>query len=70
MVDSVVPGLPTTVFLIIALWDFSKNSERFRRWLWKHLRIGPPLRACDEHRVIPTKAKALAVASMTISLSW
>ena len=67
VVGVVVPGLPTTVFLIIALWAFSETSERFRTWLWNHHRFGPPLRAWHEHRVIPPKAKVLAVASMTIS---
>ena len=67
MVGVVVPGMPTTVFLIIALWAFSKSSERFRSWLWNHRRFGPPLRAWHHHRVIPPKAKALAVASMTLS---
>ena len=40
VVGVVVPGLPTTVFLIIALWAFSKSSERFRTWLWNHHRFG------------------------------
>ena len=33
----VVPGMPTTVFLLIALWAFSKSSERFRTWLYEHV---------------------------------
>ena len=41
----VVPGMPTTVFLLIALWAFSKSSERFRTWLYEHRRLGPPIRA-------------------------
>ena len=67
MIGVVVPGLPTTVFLIVALWAFTRSSERFRTWLWDHPRFGPPLRAWHQHRVIPPKGKALAVASMTMS---
>jgi uncharacterized protein len=65
-----VPGLPTTVFLIIALWAFSKSSERFQKWLWHHHRFGPSLQAWHNHRVIPLKAKILAVATMTLSLLY
>jgi len=28
-----VPGLPTTVFILIAMWAFSKSSKRLHRWL-------------------------------------
>lgn len=28
-----LPGLPTTVFILIALWAFSNSSERLYRWL-------------------------------------
>ena len=65
-----VPGLPTTVFLIIALWAFSKSSERFQRWIWSHPRFGPPLRAWHMHRVIPLRAKILAVVTMSASLAF
>jgi uncharacterized membrane protein YbaN (DUF454 family) len=65
-----VPGLPTTIFLIIALWAFSKSSERFQRWMWNHPRFGPPLRAWHLHRVIPLRAKILAVAMMASSLAF
>ncbi|HCH34830.1 MAG: hypothetical protein UY35_C0005G0105 [Candidatus Saccharibacteria bacterium GW2011_GWC2_48_9] len=27
-----LPGLPTTVFVLIALWAFSKSSKRLYRW--------------------------------------
>jgi uncharacterized membrane protein YbaN (DUF454 family) len=63
-----VPGMPTTVFLIVALWAFSRSSERFRRWLYEHPRLGPPLKAWHAHRVIPLRAKLLAVAVMATSL--
>lgn len=30
-----VPGLPTTVFILIALWAFSQSSARLHAWLTK-----------------------------------
>lgn len=30
-----LPGLPTTVFIIIALWAFSRSSAKLHRWLLK-----------------------------------
>ncbi len=65
----VVPGMPTTVFLLIALWAFSKSSERFRNWLYTHPRLGPPIRDWHEHRVIPVRAKVLAVTMMASSVA-
>ncbi len=64
-----VPGMPTTVFLLIALWAFSKSSERFRTWLYEHRRLGPPIRAWHEDGVIPARAKAAALAMMILSLA-
>ena len=56
-----VPGLPTTIFLIIALWAFTKSSKRLRNWLLNHKRFGPILRNWQEHRVVPIRAKILMV---------
>ncbi len=65
-----VPGLPTTVFLIAAFWAFSKSSDRFHKWLWNHPRFGEPLRNWHEHRVIPVKAKVMAVFMMSTSFAY
>lgn len=70
MVGIVVPGLPTTVFLLMALWAFSKSSARFHQWLYTHPRLGPPLRDWNEHGVIPARAKVLAVSMMLLSFVW
>lgn len=66
----VLPVMPTTVFLLIALWAFSKSSLRFHRWLYAHPVFGRTLRDWHAHRVIPPRAKALAVAMMAASLVY
>lgn len=56
-----IPGLPTTIFLIIALWAFTKSSTKLRFWLLNHKRFGPILRNWQEHKVVPLRAKILMV---------
>jgi len=63
-----VPVMPTTVFLIVGLWAFSKSSTRLQLWLWNHPTFGPTLRLWQLHRVIPMKAKIAAISVMALSL--
>ena len=65
-----VPGLPTVPFLLVALWAFSRSSQRFHDWLYNHPRMGPPLRDWREYGAILVRAKIVAVASMLISFLW
>lgn len=70
LVGAVLPGLPTTVFMLLALWAFARSSERFHQWLYHHRIFGPPLQAWHTHRVIPLRAKVLAVTMMAGSLVY
>ena len=63
-----VPGIPTTIFLIIALWAFTKTSTKLRYWLLHHKRFGPILTNWQEHRVVPRRAKILMVTFMILSV--
>lgn len=63
-----VPLLPTTPFLLVAAWAFARGSERWRRWLVEHPRLGPSIRAWQRSRAIPRKAKMIAVLSLLFSL--
>ena len=56
-----IPGIPTTPFLIVALWAFAKSSKKFHKWLLNHKRFGPLLRNWESHKVVPLKAKILMV---------
>ena len=56
-----VPGIPTTIFLIVALWAFARSSKKFHSWLLNHKRFGPILQNWESHKVVPRNAKILMV---------
>ena len=64
----VVPGMPGTVFFIIALWSFQKSSPRLEQWLLRHRIVGPMLRDWNEERSIRRSTKILAVAVIWICI--
>lgn len=70
IVGAVLPVLPTTPFLLLALWAFSRSSSRFHHWLYHHRLFGPPLQRWRVERVIPMRVKAIAAVSMLASLGY
>ncbi len=70
VIGLVLPVVPTTPFMLVALWAFSASSERFHDWLYHHRVFGPPLQRWRRERVLPAWVKAVAIASMAASLSW
>lgn len=67
MIGIFLPLLPTTPFLLIALWAFSQSSDRFHRWLYTHRLFGPPLQDWSNYGVIPRRAKIIAISMMIVS---
>ena len=65
----VVPGLPTTVFVLIASYAFSKSSPRFSRWLWEHRLFGPTLRRYTGGGGLSRSAKRAALMAMWTSIA-
>ncbi|WEX08523.1 YbaN family protein [Chelativorans sp. AA-79] len=61
-----LPLMPTTIFLILALWFFARSSPRLEAWLLGHPRFGPTLRAWREQGAVPFRAKMLACHGMCI----
>lgn len=66
----VLPVLPTTPFMLLALWFFSKSSDRFHHWLYHHRLFGPTLQQWDQHKVIPLAAKIMATSMMIASFVY
>lgn len=70
LIGAFLPLLPTTVFLLIAAWAFSRSSPRWHRWLREHARFGAAVRAWEEHHAMPRRAKRIAFAALAASYAF
>lgn len=65
-----LPLLPTTPFVLLAAFCFTRGSPRWERWLLGHPRFGPLVRDWRARRAIPLRAKRLAWTMMALSSAW
>ncbi len=65
-----VPLLPTTPFVLLAAFCFARGSPRVEAWLLQHPRFGPMVRDWRRDRVIPLRAKQLALLMMSLGSAW
>lgn len=66
----VLPLLPTTPFVLVAAFFFSKGSEKMHQWLLNQKNFGPMIRAWEKYRVIPYKAKLVSTVMMLTMISY
>lgn len=59
-----IPGLPTTVFILMAGWAAARSSPRFSAWLENHRVFGPMLRDWRKHGAVSRRAKITATVMM------
>jgi uncharacterized membrane protein YbaN (DUF454 family) len=64
----VVPGLPTTVFFVVAAWCFSRSSRRLELWVLNLPGIGPMVSDFRAGLGMPQRAKILASSSSVIAV--
>lgn len=67
MIGAVVPGMPTTVFILMAAWAAMRSSPKLHGWLYAHKMFGPTLRNWDEGGLVSRRVKWTATASMLFS---
>ena len=65
-VGVVVPGLPTTVFFIVAAACFSRSNKRFEQWVLDLPRIGQLVRDHRDGLGMPRRAKVMAVTMILV----
>jgi len=66
----VVPGIPFSIFLVIAAWAFAKSSKRMHDWLYNHPWFGEFLTNWTQKQVFPQKGKYAMVIVMSSSLAF
>ena len=68
---AILPGLPTTPWVLLAGYCFSRSSPRLHGWLKRSPVFGRLLRDWDEHRGIrrPVKVFAVCLVVTMVTLS-
>jgi uncharacterized protein len=64
----VVPGWPTTVWILLATYFFARSSPRFYNALMNHRIFGPLIRDWRDGKGLSRRAKTLAVTSIVLSI--
>lgn len=66
----VLPGLPTTPFLLLAAACFAKSSPRLHAWLLANRVFGELIRNWQENRTIPRRAKVIGLITLFLVGSY
>ncbi len=73
IIGVVLPGLPTTPFVLLAAACYAKASPRLHGWLIQHRFLGPMVRDWEQHRSLTRRTKTIAITSMVVMVglsSW
>ncbi len=70
LIGVVLPGLPTTPFILLAAACYAKASPRLHAWLLNHRWFGPMLRDWESDRSLTRRTKTVAVVSMLVMVGF
>jgi uncharacterized membrane protein YbaN (DUF454 family) len=70
IIGIVLPLIPTTPFLLVALWAFSRSSPEMAERIRSHPIAGAYVRDWEQAGVIPLGAKIIAVTMMVAMLGY
>jgi uncharacterized membrane protein YbaN (DUF454 family) len=66
----VLPILPTTPLLLLALACYCRSSKRMTKWVLTNKYFGSYIRRYKEGKGIPLKTKIVALAALWITISY
>ena len=66
----VIPLFPTTPFLLVAVWAFSKSSPELAEKLRNNRYAGAYIRDWQDNGVIPLQAKVAAISMMAAVVAY
>lgn len=66
VVGVVVPGVPVTVFVLMAGWAAARSSARLHVWLWQHRLFGSMLQNWEAGGMVSRRAKYSATLMMAV----
>lgn len=69
VIGAFLPLLPSTCFILLATWAFSRSSPTFHTWLYYKSPFAASIQDWQKHRVIPTRVKWIATLSILVSYS-
>ncbi|MEZ5706410.1 MAG: YbaN family protein [Burkholderiaceae bacterium] len=69
IIGVVLPGLPTTPFILLTATCYAKASPRLHQWLLNHRWFGPLLQDWERNRSLTVGTKAFAIGSMVVMVS-
>ncbi|MDK9696645.1 MAG: YbaN family protein [Siculibacillus sp.] len=64
----ILPLLPTTPFLLVAVWAFARSSPRLETWLTEHARFGPLIADWSREGAIDGRVKRLSAVVMVATV--
>ena len=70
LIGVLLPLVPTTPFLLVAAFCFSRSSERLHNYLLNHKWFGHYIRDWEAYNVIPLKAKIFSTSMMLLMVSY
>lgn len=70
LIGILLPVLPTTPFILLAAFGFSRSSKRFHQRLLSNRWFGPMIVQWEAHGTIPLKIKCFSTTLMLVMISY
>jgi uncharacterized protein len=69
VIGIVLPVLPTTPFLLLAVFCYARSSERFHRWLLNHRWLGPYIASYRSGRGLSNRQFIWTIVPLWLSIA-